>query len=70
MTVSADQAVRNQQMMVLVLGMAAAKSLVRNRVVIVLGVVVVASVAHRQGAAISAGLRRRAAANVAAWRRH
>ena len=30
MTVSSDQAVRNQQMMMLVLGMAAAKALVRN----------------------------------------
>ena len=70
MTVSSDQAVRNQQMMTLVPGMAAAKALARNRVVIVLGLIAVAGAAHRQGAATTAALRRRAAASVAAWRRH
>jgi hypothetical protein len=70
MTVSSDQAVRNQQMMMLVLGMAAVKAVARNRVVIVLGLIAVAGIAHRQGAATTAALRRRAAANVAAWRHH
>jgi hypothetical protein len=57
-------------MMMLVLGMAAVKAVARNRVVIVLGLIAVAGIAHRQGAATTAALRRRAAANVAAWRHH
>ena len=70
MTASSDQAVRNQQMMMLVLAMAAAKAVARNRVLIALGLIAVAGLAHRQGAAITAALRRRMAANVSAWRHH
>ena len=56
--------------MMLVLGMAVAKALARNRVIVVLGLIAVAGVAHRQGAATTVALRRRWAANVAAWRHH
>ena len=52
----------------LVLGLTVAKALVRNRSVVVLGLAGVAHAGHRKGAATSAALRRRAAANMAAWR--
>ena len=67
MTTDAEHAVRNQQMIVLVLGLAAAKALVRNRIIVVVGLAGVAIVAHRKGAAASAALRNWAAANRAAW---
>jgi hypothetical protein len=68
MTVSTGQSVRNQQMMMLVIALAAARAVARNRVIIVLGLAVATRVAHRKGAATSAALRRRMADNVAAWR--
>jgi|HubBroStandDraft_2_1064218.scaffolds.fasta_scaffold60541_2 hypothetical protein len=67
MTTDAEHAVRNQQMIVLVLGLAAARALVRNRIIVVIGLAGVAIVAHRKGAAVSAVLRNWAAANRAAW---
>lgn len=67
MTTDAEHAVRNQQMIVLVLGLAAARALVRNRIIVVVGLAGVAIVAHRKGAAASAALRNWAAANRAAW---
>ena len=67
MTTDAEHAVRNQQMIVLVLGLAAARALVRNRIIVAVGLAGVAIVAHRKGAAASAALRNWAAANRAAW---
>jgi hypothetical protein len=67
MTTDAEHAVRNQQMIVLALGLAAARALVRNRIIVVIGLAGVAIVAHRKGAAASAALRNWAAANRAAW---
>ena len=67
MTTDAEHAVRNQQMIVLVLGLATARALVRNRIIVVIGLAGVAIVAHRKGAAASAALRDWAAANMAAW---
>jgi hypothetical protein len=67
MTTDAEHAVRNQQMIVLALGLAAARALVRNRIIVVVGLAGVAIVAHRKGAAASAALRNWAAANRAAW---
>ena len=49
MTTDAEHAVRNQQMIVLVLGLAAARALVRNRIIVVVGLAGVAIVAHRKG---------------------
>jgi hypothetical protein len=69
MTVSTGQSVRNQQMMMLVIALAAARAVARNRVVIALGLIAITQVAHRKGAATSAALRRRMAANVSAWRK-
>ena len=37
MTTDAEHAVRNQQMIVLVLGLATARALVRNRIIVVIG---------------------------------
>jgi hypothetical protein len=68
MTTDAEHAARNQQMIVLVLGLATAKALVRNRTLVVIGLAAVAIVAHRKGAAASAALRSWAAANRGAWR--
>ncbi|MGA8454836.1 MAG: hypothetical protein WB800_05505 [Streptosporangiaceae bacterium] len=67
MTTDAEHAVRNQQMIVLALGLATARALVRNRIIVVIGLAAVAIVAHRKGAAASAALRGWAAANMAAW---
>ena len=67
MTTDAEQAVRNQQMIALALGLAAAKALVRNRIIVVIGLAAVAIVAHRKGTAASAVLRNWVAANKAAW---
>lgn len=67
MTTDAEHAVRNQQMIVLVLGLATVKALVRNRIIVVIGLAGVAIVAHRKGAAASAALRTWVAANKAAW---
>jgi hypothetical protein len=67
MTTDAEHAVRNQQMIVLVLGLATVRALVRNRIIVVIGLVGVAIVAHRKGAAASAVLRNWVAANKAAW---
>jgi hypothetical protein len=67
MTTDAEHAVRNQQMIVLALGLAAARALVRNRIIVAVGLAGVAIVAHRKGAAASAALRNWAAANRAAW---
>jgi hypothetical protein len=67
MTTDAEHAARNQQMIVLALGLAAARALVRNRIIVVIGLAGVAIVAHRKGAAASAALRNWAAANRAAW---
>jgi hypothetical protein len=43
------------------------RALVRNRIIVVIGLVGVAIVAHRKGAAASAVLRNWVAANKAAW---
>jgi hypothetical protein len=67
MTTDAERAVRNQQMIMLALGLTAAKALIRNRTFVAIGLVAVALVAHRKGAAASAALRSWAAANRAAW---
>jgi hypothetical protein len=67
MTTDAEQAVRNQQMIALALGLAAAKALVRNRIIVVIGLAAVAIVAHRKGTAVSSAVRSWAAANLAAW---
>ena len=67
MTTDAEHAARNQQMIVLALGLAAARALVRNRIIVAVGLAGVAIVAHRKGAAASAALRNWAAANRAAW---
>jgi|GEM_PF-2406208 len=67
MTTDAEHAVRNQQMIVLALGLAAARALVRNRIIVVVGLAGVAIVAHRKGAAASTALRNWVAANKAAW---
>jgi hypothetical protein len=68
MTTNAEHAVRNQHMVLLALGLTAAKTLARNRTIAVIGLAAVAFVAHRRGAAASAALRRWATGNVAAWR--
>jgi hypothetical protein len=68
MTTDAERAVRNQQMIVLVLGLATAKALIRNRTFVLVGLAAVAIVAHRKGTAASAALRSWAAANKAVWR--
>ncbi len=68
MTTDADHAVRNQQMIMLALGLTAAKTLARNRIIVLIGLAALALAAQRKGAAASAALRRRAAANMAAWR--
>ncbi len=62
-----QMAVRNQQMIVLALGVATARALIRNRIILVIGLAAVTVVAHRKGAAASAALRSWAAANMAAW---
>jgi hypothetical protein len=67
MTTDAEHAVRNQQMIVLALGLATAKALVRNRIIVVIGLACVVIAAHRKGAAASAALRSWTAANRAAW---
>jgi hypothetical protein len=67
MMTDAEHAVRNQQMIVLVLGLATVKALVRNRIIVVVGLAGVAIVAQRKGAAASAVLRNWAAANKTAW---
>jgi hypothetical protein len=54
-------------MILLALGLAAARALVRNRIIVVVGLAGVAIVAHRKGAAASAVLRNWVAANRAAW---
>jgi hypothetical protein len=68
MTTDAEHAVRNQQMIMLVLALTAAKALARNRIILLIALGAVALVAQRKAAAASVALRRRAAANVAAWR--
>jgi hypothetical protein len=68
MTTNAEHAVRNQHMMMLALGLTAAKVLARNKTIAVIGLAALALIAHRRGAAASAALRRWAANNVAAWR--
>jgi hypothetical protein len=68
MTITAEHAARNQHVLMLVLGLTVAKALVRNRSVVMLGLAGVAHAGHRKGAATSAALRRRAAANMSAWR--
>jgi uracil-DNA glycosylase len=68
MMTDAEHAARNQQMLALALGLAAARALVRNRIIVVVGLAAVAIVAHRKGTAMSASLRSWAAANMAAWR--
>ena len=68
MTTDADHAVRNQQMIMLVLGLTAAKVLARNRIIVLIGLGALALAAQRKRAAASAALRRRMAANRAAWR--
>lgn len=67
MTTDAEHAVRNQQMIVLVLGLATVRALVRNRIIVVIGLAGVAIVAHRKGTAASAALRNWVAANKGAW---
>ena len=67
--VSSGKSVRNQQMMMLVIVLATAKAVARNRVFIVLGLVAATQIAHRKGAATTAALKRRMADNVAAWRK-
>ena len=68
MATDADTAARNQQMILLILGLATAKALARNRTFVVLGLAAVAIAAHRKGATASAALRSWAAANRGAWR--
>lgn len=68
MTTSADHAVRNQQMIMLVLGLTAARALARNRILVLVGLAAVALVAHRKATAASDALRRLTAENLAAWR--
>lgn len=68
MTSNAEHTARNQQIMMLALGLTAAKALARNRLFVLIGVAGVAIVAHRKGAAVSAALKRWAAANMDAWR--
>ena len=68
MTTNADNAARNQQIIMLVLVLTAAKALVRNRIIVAIGLAAVALVAQRRGAAASAALKRWAAANRTAWR--
>jgi uracil-DNA glycosylase len=68
MTIDAEHAARNQNTLVLVLGITAARALVRNRIVVVLGLIAATHVARRRGAAMSAALRRRAGTNLTAWR--
>ncbi len=65
---NADHAARNQQMIMLALALTAAKTLGRNRVIIVIGLAGVAVAAHRRGAATSAALKRWAADNAKVWR--
>lgn len=65
---AAEQALRNQNVLMLVIGVTAARAVARNRLVIVIGLIVAARVVHRYGTATSAAVRRRAAANVSAWR--
>lgn len=67
MTTDAEHVVRNQQMIMLALGLATARALVRNRIIVAIGLTAVAVVAHRKGAAASAALRSWVAANRAAW---
>jgi hypothetical protein len=69
MTTNAEHAARNQQMILFVLGLTAAKALVRNRVILAVGLAGLAVVTHRKGAAMSAAMRRMRAEYVAAWRR-
>jgi hypothetical protein len=69
MTTNAEHAARNQQMIMLALGLTAARVLARNRIMILIGLAAVAIVAQRRGAAASAALKRWRAANVAAWRK-
>jgi hypothetical protein len=69
MTSDEDRAAQAQNMVILALALTAVKSLNRNKVVILIGLIAVAHLTRRQGATISAALRRRAATNVAAWRR-
>jgi hypothetical protein len=68
MMTDTEHAVRNQQMIMLALGLTAAKTLARNRIIVLIGLAAVIVLAHRKTTAISSALRRRAAANVAAWR--
>jgi len=77
MTVSAstdsaptEHAARNQQMVMLVLVMAAVRALVRNRVAVLLGAVAVGRITQTKSAAARSALRRRMATNLAAWRHH
>jgi hypothetical protein len=68
MTTDAEHAARNQQMVMLALGITAAKALARNRIILLVGLIAGAQFARRKGAAMSVGLRRRMATNLAAWR--
>jgi hypothetical protein len=68
MTTDEDRATQAQNMVMLALALTAAKSVYRNKIVILIGLIAVAHLTRRQGAIISAAVRRRAATNVAAWR--
>jgi hypothetical protein len=68
MTTDAQHAMRNKQMITLVLGLSAAKALARNRVIVAIALAAMAVAAHRKGATASAALRRWTAVNVDAWR--
>lgn len=66
--VNAEHAIRNQQMIMLVLALTAAKALGRNRIIIMIGLAGAAVAAHRRRAAASAALKRWAANNAQVWR--
>jgi hypothetical protein len=68
MTIDEEHAARNQQMLMLALAIAAARAVARNRIILLVGLIAGAQLAHRKGAAMSAGLRHRMATNLAAWR--
>jgi hypothetical protein len=69
MTTNAEHAARNQQMILLVLGLTAVKALVRNKVILAVGLAGLAVVTHRKGVGMSAAVRRLRAEHLAAWRR-
>jgi len=65
---AAEHAIRNQNVLMFVIVATAAKAVGRNKIVILIGIVLAARVVRRYGTNAKAAMRRRTAANVSAWR--